>query len=245
MSNYKKKALTLGQNYSTAPETIQFNGDATISVTATGAGLTVGSTGTRWYNTGALPNGVLNGVNGQNTNLPFSNADVPTALYDAICRVDVGADRFVYATSNSPDNQVTTASNANKEVFWLDLQAYNAGSGGMGSNASANNFMAFGAPTDDNGGSNTASLRFLNPTPVATSGNYVIEQFSSGATVSTTGGIVIPAGITSFLFLSANYFRNTAPFASNLGIAGHYRIQFTLVNPVYQSMLNYYHYGIG
>lgn len=245
MSDYKKKNLTTGQNYSVAPETIQFNGNASINVTATGAGLTVGSTGTRWYNTGALPNGILNGVNGQNTDLPFSNANMPTALYDSICRVDVGANRYVYATSNSSDNQVVTATNTNKEVFWLDLQAYKVGSGGSGSNSSTNDFMAFGIPTDDNGGNNTASIRFLNPTPTATNCNWIIEQLGTGAILTKNGTITIPAGVTSVLLLPPNYFRTTLPFVANLGLAGHYRIQLSMADPIYQSMLTYYHYGIG
>jgi hypothetical protein len=248
VSNYKKKNLTAGQNYSAAPETIQFNGNASINVTATGYGLTVGSTGTRWYNTGVLPNGVLNGVNGQNTNLPFSNANMPTALYDAICRVDVGSEKFVYATSNSADNAVVTASNTNKEVFWLDLQSYGVGpgAGNLGSNSSANNFMAFGTPTSDNGGNNSVSIRFLNPTPAAATFSWTIEQFGAGPTISSDSGTFsIAAGVTSSIFLTDNYFRTYAPFSANLGVLGYYRIQMVPTNPVYQSMLNYYHYGIG
>lgn len=245
MSNYKKTNLTAGQNYSVAPETIQFSGNASITVTATGSGLTVGSTGTRWYNTGALPNGVLSGISGQNTSLPFSNANMPAALYDAICRVDVGAEKFVYSTSNSPDNSVVTAANINKEVFWLDLQAYGAGGAVQGSNSSPNNFMAFGIPTSDNGGGNTASIGFLNPTPTAENFFWTIEQFGAGPTISKSGSVSIPQGATSVAFLPDNYFRTTPPFAFNLGLAGHYRIQLTCSNPIYQSMLNYYHWGIG
>ena len=243
MSNYKKRNLTAGQNYSVAPEIILFSGNATINITATGYGLTVGPTGTRWYNTALLPNGILSGVNSQNTSLPFSNANVPAALYDAICRVDIGSEKFVYATSNSPDNQVVTAANTNKEVFWLDLQAYRAGSAGGGDNNSPNDFMAFGTSIVDNATNNAASIRFLNPTPIATTCNWVIEQFGAGATITQTGILPIPAGVTSVQILSNNYFLLQLPFSTNIRIAGHYRIQLTMADPSYQSMLNYYHYG--
>ncbi|MFM2303503.1 MAG: hypothetical protein RLZZ135_912 [Cyanobacteriota bacterium] len=247
---HKKSPIGLALNFSDFPERIVFQSPATVNLVATGFGRTVRNSGTRWWDASVIPaSSVINGVAGDVITLPFTKNFLAPYTIDLICEVFVNGIKYVYAASNSPDNQVVLSPPVETNLYYLELFAMGLNNS-LGSNSVGNNYMQGGNQTQ--GETQDPAKLFLSE-PASVAGSFTISAeyiaYNGSAPLSTFVGtypylagaqlvnVMSPYQLVRHYFDLFGYITHTN--------AGYYKISVTNSAPGTRSLLNFYHWGVG
>lgn len=222
------------------------SGQANISVS--GDGLITGTTGKRWWDSSQLThNGIVTGVAGSQIVLPFKRDFIANFYVDLIAKVTIDGRNYLYGASNSPDNLVANEAPSNTQLYWFKLLCTGE-STTLGNSNTNNNYMQGGTASNP-GGNTLQSIFLLEPAPVAgvfnlsvecVQYNGLIRPFFTKTVNYTAGQLVIPAVSLDEL---NDYWGNLNPDANPVRFKGFYKFSIANPNPIFRSLLNFYHWG--
>jgi len=252
MSQNFKQIVASTINFTVNPLIITADKPSGVNIIATGNGRSIGSSGTRLWDTNILPATSTTSITpGQIITLPFSNANLPNFYFDAIVEVFINGTSIPIAVSNSPDNIGEVSINTTlKKLFWMDLFCFRNGSFtdlGYPGNPNANNNYMFGGDSGTfwNQRSSSFNLVFAEIPTAATTINYTLDTFAYAAgQIATSGGqLTINTTNKRQSFPIDLIDANPISPSNNPSASGFSRIKLTPTDSSYQSILPYYHFG--
>lgn len=255
MALHKTISIATGANYQDTPEKIVFAASGYVNISAFGNGRSVGNNGVRWWDSSVVTsNGTVSGVAGQEIVLPFTKNFLPNFLNDHIVQVSIDGALYVYATSNSPANQVATVPSSPANVFWIDLLAIGF-NGGIGDNSASNNYMNGGiiagsVPGGAGGTLVNAKIRLLDPPAAPGSFTVTVRYVAYDGShigfnpyVKTVNYLaaqqVIPAVDSTAMY--SHYGLQSYDFVAKKGF---FEVTVAHTLPQFRSLLNIYHWGL-
>lgn len=236
-------------NFTTNPIVIRAAAPITRNIIATSRGRSIGSSGTRLWDTNLIPASSTQQISAASPLiLPFSNANLPGFFFDSIIVVNVDGQRMPVAVSNSSDNAIYSSSQTvdDKKLFWLNLRCFGLNNNGGNSN-SANHYMFGGDPGQ--GGTNTPfEISFDRPLTSSIILNYKIGyyRYSGGLFHQITGSAGLAAnGQSDYNFTTINLDTATynATGVSFYNFPGYWKISLEINDPSFRSLLPFYHWG--
>jgi hypothetical protein len=250
---HKVKVFTGGFDFIGTPSGITASAPISINVAAVSTGRAIGGSGTRIWDTAAVPATTTVAVpSGGQFLYPLISTNLPAYYFDAIIVVNTDGVRNPVAFSNAPANKAAYPADvppSEKSLFWTDLYCYGTGNA-LGSNTAANHYMFGGRPRQSGGGDSPIDIHFQEPTtvPVTVNWSYRFYAYSGGAIGPvTTGSASVPAGTLDQRLVNdyngIGILGGAIGFGAAYATEGFWQLSLSVSDPSFRSMLPFYHWG--